>query len=442
MDKTQDRTFSTPEWMNAALDDLQSPEAGGLREFLREYGADVNDPRSAYASLVSVYDRVFLHPVKDWGETLRAVGEMFMNPSDAIRLKQWLTTPREIAERPFELDRNLATATYLLTSDNSKPYEDATLDFERLASGLWLSGKRQVLSLLGQLIRREERPSANAFVTAIAKAVQPAELKLIFEERPELLQLILSQNPTLAFHTEIWKLPGQAQWRISEALHALDLDSKDWGNIVGAMLIAGTNVGVRDAVNKAGSSAIDGMLCWLESTAIDQQLPSEAWREALAVPAEGQLRATESLLPSTLALCSLFLSAETIRKLLNHRRQDVRRLAAEPLEMLTPLLRVHVAFILVTLGLRAGGIEGAKLVANGFFPVYESLASSDYPPESWLLLAPELPSLGLWREWDRCKKLRLALRERFSEHKEFTIQTLIDFATTLDQRTLVRRVFK
>lgn len=48
---------------------------------------------------------------------------------------------------------------------------------------------------------------------------------------------------------------------------------------------------------------------------------------------------------------------------------------------------------------------GAMLAA-----IHEALAAGEYSSESWQLLSPELPTLGWWRDWDRCKKLRRAVK--------------------------------
>ena len=164
LDRIEESNSSEVEWMNLALDDLLAPDAGTFREFLREYGADVKEARSAFASLASAYYRVVLQSNNNWQETLRSIGEMFTDPSDAVHLKEWLISPRE--DRPYEseLDRNLATATFLLASDSARPYEGVSLDFAALAGMLWHSAKREVLSLLAQLIRQQERTSAVGFV--------------------------------------------------------------------------------------------------------------------------------------------------------------------------------------------------------------------------------------------------------------------------------------
>ena len=218
-----------------------------------------------------------LRPQIDWAETLTAVGDLFPGPSEALVLKQHLVHP-DVSESPSTLVRDLATASFLLTSPQAKPYEGISVDFAKLTEKLWNRGKKEVLSLLAQVVRQQELPATTTFATAVANALQPTDLRMITEGHPELIQFFLGHRPSLAAHVETWQLPQHVQWRIYEVLDALSLDQSDWGKIVTAIFIAATSVAVREAVGKAGPFAIEGALGWLESTVAQEYLSSQPWR--------------------------------------------------------------------------------------------------------------------------------------------------------------------
>jgi hypothetical protein len=428
-------------WIRPALDDLLVPDSAGFRSFLHWNGADINEPRSAFARLASAYERLILRPNEDWADTLRTIGGIFPDQSEAIYLKQSLINSRGLPEANANSGRDLATVSFLLTSDDAKPYEGVPHDVSGLAESLWHSRKNEVLLLLARLIRQQERTSSTAFAAAVANAVDPSELGSISEERPELIPFLLGHCPALASRVETWRLPTYLQWRISEVLAMLPLDAKEWGKIVAAMFLAPTNVAVRDAVERSGPLAIEGAFEWLSSRNAQECLPSQIWREALGPSAADRLRNTEDSSPEQLALCAWFVRPEVARQLLRGSRRDVQRLADQPLETLPALLRLHAAFLLVALGLHIGDIEGVKLLARGFFPVYDALASNNYSSESWGLLSPELPQLGMWREWDRCKKLRRALRNKASPPAAVMLNALVKAATNPEHLALARRIY-
>jgi hypothetical protein len=99
------------------------------------------------------------------------------------------------------------------------------------------------------------------------------------------------------------------------------------------------------------------------------------------------------------------------------------------------------AFLLVALGLRAPGPEGVKPLVRGFFPAHEALASIRFAPESWQILSPELPRLRVWRDWDRCEKLRRAVRAWLTKHVK-SGNPLLEAADTTSNQDLARRVFR
>lgn len=428
-----------PSWIMTARDDLFYLDTGKFRSFLFAYGRDTKSPRSAFGKLGVAYGRLVLQVGKDWADLLRYVGESFPDESDAILLKEAIVNP---APPEQSSERNWATVSFLLASDQPKAYERVPIDFAKLAEVLWDTDKDRVLSLVAELVLRQERPWASTFVSAVAGAVRPQELALVTRERPDLIPLFLGQRPDLACHVETWRLPENSQWRVYEVLEGLSLDAMQWGEIMAAMFLTATNVAVRDAVTKAGPYAIQGALHWLDSSIAQEYLPSQLWREALAVPAENRLQSDESLSAAALALCSWLVPPNVARELLRSSRPDVQALAGQPLEMLPRPLRLHAAFLLVALALRARDGSAAALLARGFFPVYEALASGKYSSDSWLLIAPELPHLGAWREWDRCKKLRRAVREGLSQYATVVSRSLYESARDSEHRELVSRLFR
>jgi hypothetical protein len=206
------------------------------------------------------------------------------------------------------------------------------------------------------------------------------------------------------------------------------------------MFISGTCVSVRDVVEKAGPLAMRGAFRWLDQEIARECLPSQGWREALATPAKQMLASGAQLEPAPLALCAWCASPEAAARSLSADRSDIQQLARQPLTALVPPLRVPTAFLLMALGLNARTHAGLQPVVNSFFVVHDALASGDYSSESWWLLSPQLPYLGIWRDWDRCEKLRRAAREWLEDHVK-SGNPLLATAKSKEHRALAKRVF-
>lgn len=208
-----------------------------------------------------------------------------------------------------------------------------------------------------------------------------------------------------------------------------------------AMFLTATGVAVREAVQKAGSYSIECAFQWLDSPISQQLLPSQIWRDALAGPAAERLKQDQELSPSRFSFCAWLIPPKILRSIIYPTRQDVQKLAVQPLDDLPLPLRLPTAFVLVTLGLQAEGSLGVKLLKQGFFRVYDALASNEYayPPECWSLLAPELPHSPPWKEWDRCKKLRRAVRKKVLHCMER--DNLLKLADNPERRSVVNDLY-
>ncbi|HEY4361434.1 MAG TPA: hypothetical protein VGN17_10705 [Bryobacteraceae bacterium] len=441
-ESTPDNTSIAPKWLRDAEEDLVEPDHKGFRSFLRSYGADVDDPRSAFARLGAAFYCLERAENEDSILPFETIGSLFPERSDALTLKNWMIKKFTSIRDQGSVGRSLAIVSFLLSSESAAPYAAVVLDLSQLAREAWPIEKKEVLTFLAHLIRQPEGPSAISFAVGVANAIQPNDLRLIADERPELIPVVIGHRPALATHVEAWELPTNTQWRMYEALDSLALGNEEWGEIMAAMLIAATNVAVREAVERAGSYAIEGALRWLSHSVSQQYLPSQGWRDALAEAATSRLQNTNLFSPTALAFCSWLVPPKVVRETLNAARKDVQQLARQALEELPAPLRLHTAFLVVTLGLRAGGNEGIELLSRGFFPVYDALASDNYSSDSWQLLSTELPHLGIWKEWDRCRKLRKAVRKQFSSEKHLVARRLLESAASPDNLATARHLFK
>ena len=67
-----------------------------------------------------------------------------------------------------------------------------------------------------------------------------------------------------------------------------------------------------------------------------------------------------------------------------------------------------------------------------------ALASSDHSPDSWWMLSPELPTLGWWRDWDRCEKLKRAIKLFLKKRGE--CNRLLEVAKTATEKNIASKI--
>lgn len=443
---------ATQGWLKTALDDLAGssgqpaefrPEKGGegrdtLREFLCRYGSDFEKPRHAFVRLLTAYHELFKKEEGTWEHKLHAVGKTFPDKAEAVRLKEWLVTAPNSADEAETLERAWVVASFLLDALEADAYENVAFNHAEWATRLWCRKRNDVLTLFGRLVRHPEKTTTTAFARAIANALDPEEIPQISSRRPELVPIFVSHRPVLAQNPKTWELGMHTQWQIYEILESLKLGESEWSKVEAAMFIAATSTAVQEVVHKAGSHAMEGAFLWLESKVAQEYLPAQNWREALAEPATALLKEGKPLTSPQLALCAWLVPPGIVRKAVAATRQDVQTLACEFRTRVPKPLQDHTTFLLVTVGLREQTNAGLEPLIRSFFDVHESLAKSRSSWESWQILAPELPRLGIWRDWDRCAKLRRAVRDWLGKHGK--LNCLMQVAESPEQRRLAARI--
>lgn len=427
-------------WIETVVSDLISPGLNGLRQFLQTCGVDMKSPRNAFSILAATYHATNFDLQLDWTGLLRTVAKAFPDPTEAIKFKEWLVNSSAVCDRSVSLDRSWQTSQFILRARESRAYSKVSYDHAALVPMVWENRRDEVLSLFNHVARQPSTSSASAFITAVATAITADDLPRICTEYPELILFFFRHKHALAFQTNTWLLPEHIQWRVFETLEELSLNEQEWGKTMSAMFLTATNVAVRKAVRNAGDYAMHGAYEWLDQKIAHEFLPSQIWREALAEAAAKELSENTCLLPSHLALCSWLAHPKMVRQALISERNDVRELVEMPLEALPRPLITHTAFLLVMLGLRAETLVGITMLKKGFFQVHDALASGNYFSDSWSLLAPELPRSPVWKEWDRCEKLRRAVRQRLLDSGER--RSLLEIAESAKQRELAHKIFE
>ncbi len=429
--------LTVPEWVDLAVEDLQKGSNQRFRRFLFDFGSDIQKPRVAFRRLAALYMRIDTEAQGAWEELLSSVGASFPAQTEAIRLKRSLVSVPASLRPTDRLERAWGIVSFLLESPHFAAYPSLDFDFTSSAVLIWKERREETIALLSRLVHREDLVAATSLAEGIASAVDAGSLRAIAEVNGELVQVVVRHNPALAFEIDTWKLDGYIQIQVHENLSELSLTPMDWGRIVAAMLIASTNVSVREAVERAGQFAMSGAFTWLEHQVAQDVLPSHAWRDALAPSAVSMLTQAKNLPPAQLALTAWCVPANDVSRALSARREDVQRLGDESPDKIPFPLRIPTAFLLLTIGLRDHTDIAANLILRNFFAVHEALASGEYSPELWGLLSPELPTFR-WQDWDRCKKLRCAVGAHLKLLGDG--HRLWEFANTPTEQKIARKV--
>ena len=403
-----------------------------LREFLFAYGSDVKDARSAFVPLAECFEGSRVDGEDDVAARLVQIGAAFPDPSDALCLKKgYLERAARESSSGQDLDAIWAASYFLLRAQEAPAFDRVSFDFASRARALWQRKRADVVALLDGLPETERTRS---FLSAVAASLVPGELRTLWSEQPAALPRLVACHPALAGHASAWAMPEPGQRALWQAVTSSTTDERMWATICAAMLEAQCNFAQHETVVRAGKSLPDGLLSWLRAGNVS--LPSSAWRDALREPLSKVLQSGD-LAPPLVALAAWTLPPARARSL-SGRRRDVQKLA-QNFSGVPESLLAYSLFWLTAVGLQTSGSEGLKLLVRGFFSVYQAVERSEYPRDAWEVLAPVLPEPFLGLDWDRCLRLRRALREWLRGNPDLT-SSLAQAAPTAEGATMVLRL--
>ena len=403
---------SNPWWVRTMLEDLGAGSDSSLRKFLLSYGDEIGATREAFIKLIKIFAGPEPGEEDDPGSRLAQLASAFPKPDEALRLKHdQLAALSEQTESP-DRGHSWAAVYFLLHAREAVAFNEIPFDFGLYAKFFWEHKRADVLSLLGKVL---ETKRVTDFVDTLASGLTPKDIPAIWHEQPEAVWNILAREPSLATSPQAWNLPAAGQQCLWDKLRATTNDEQTWALICGAMLSVECSFNERETAELAGHHLTDGLQKWLNSDYF--KLPSAAWREALSAPLA--LAAKERIISTSLLALAMWVVPLKQIKLLDGHRRDIQDLARQGLKEVPSPLILPTLFWLTSIGLETSGEDGFALLSRAFFPVYDAVALSKYPGEAWDRLASVLPELPFGLDWDRCRRLRRALRRWLRQNPGF-----------------------
>ena len=381
-------------WLVEAGTDLTCPDASGLRAFLRGGGGDGAMGRWAFRPLCRLH-----RMVEDFGSRPEAVGE-------AIALLQ-----EELGSVQVRAVRKIVASAAL---GQSGELNDATLDFllrhlelvesdklekaaERVGRAVWSREPSRLTPFL------EGRDTLRVVPQRTFKALSLSELADGLQRAPTLVPAALTYRPELVTEPNFWAQDLNIEDDAFAIISRLDE--------VRAAALAALMAAQRDdlatrAVGQFGPSAVlDVVGSVLEYNPERQEL--ERWLSAASSDhlAVSQYLATESKKPRALLVAlARTLPPDVVP---NKIGTDPWLIAAQAtIGTVSEGFAVYLNAYLLSRALGSRSRSAAELAQLGFEAIHMATASNRLHDEAWQLLNPRLPSSILWRERDRCRRIR------------------------------------
>lgn len=403
------------EWGDILLDDLARPAGSGLRRFLRDVGADVSSGRAAMAPLTQLFAAV--EPSAGPTRIAEAVQELERLGQGQGRMGR-AAAARTVLSRPDLGDSRL----FEFALDQVRSDKDLLGLEPTLVGGALLRWRPDLLPVA----LAHEDPLQRAVDAALPLA-KAGELEEVLASVPSAASAVLAARPDILARPSFWTIPSIDA---PQLLRSLDLKANLVIPIVASLVEAGREDCASIVVDRFGIVPVVAALSEIDTDEIrslEQWLRSIAWKtDALAeCMASGAL----SHRPLLIALAGV-VPPDGVP---NSVGRDPWVTAVEQTRTSDDVQGEDLlaAFLFVRARGRRSNSPG-RLFFLSVQRLHEAMATSRLSNQAWQIASQRLPWGSLFREWDRCEKLRHAVVDDFVDRD----LPPIEFGTVVDDGNL------
>jgi hypothetical protein len=406
-------------WVQIAAIDLESGSSeSSFRRFLQDYGVDTAKPRAAFAPLAQVFVSIQRSNSDSiLNELVNLVAGSFPKPDDASRLKESLLGPSRNGLTRISMNTSESDLLWaLVTTPFENAFDHDQMNVRHRARELVTSSRLEARRITIELVEREITSFGEEFLTGISEAININDAYEFAKSKPELLNAFTKYNPQLAAMPGLWRLSADEQREFFDIVLANSNESADIiSNMIGAMLEAQSDVMAHEVVTRYKQLAVDTVLNWLDINPTCLNELGREWVWALKTAPTLLLQWLRQRVEPNEHLVAF------ISELLDPHSEEVIAAGAEiwssvkkqPYSSLSYDSYIRVTAFLLALGFNNPPFGGFQLVSRCFESVHAAAAEQSLPKSSWRLLKHQAPDYSSWWSWDKCKRLRCALVERF-----------------------------
>jgi hypothetical protein len=430
------------QWIEVAVEDLQSPSDFALRKHLRSFGADVDNGRAAFKPLTESF--IASQKGKNSGERqasfINLLGENFPQRVEAGKLKKEALgrKPSLFPDATWQDEKTVLCE--LASTDLQEAFDYDSLEIDERVREACSKGDRIADDILRCLLKEKLNPQGQRMLEVAIGAIGVDDLaRLAGKVEEKLWPTVLEREPSVATKSRFWKEVRERTEVCIEVLSdVLGSDREAWGNVVAAAIVAGVDdvaESLAAHLDFAASAFMDG----LEKVGAGRRVDlSYKWKRLVKkdLPAIEAWVADHENLETHTALFLIDLWSprriDTQNTGLKAWENVIEKAQGSDFKGQTEEFLTLMAFVL-SLGFRSE--KGSKLAAGSFPYIHHAVAQDQLAERSWRWINRSLPtSRRSWKDifsWDRCEKLRRGLIHCWAK-REWPLTDLLEAAGNAD----------
>ena len=411
-------TNDVEKWVWASARDLCSDESGELRRFLWQLASDYQNGRAGFRSFVDAFDIVRTDDAAERKvpRLVSLVGERFQSSSEAQCLKIGLFGST-VHRKELRDVADITVVRALVTASHPTAFDADALALRDRSWELWREDRQLAADSLFKSFRAPSNHLQAAVASGVLERLDGKEICDVLDRFSDSLLPTVAHDQQLIRMPKVWKCRPETQRRLIGALTEIsDWEAKERDEIVSAQLNAGANEIADQMATWLGTDVVRSVLNWISAiTGSDSRHLPGRWQQILAEQPESVIDWLGSN-PDKSAAVFLHLievldpHSRALRKSPGTIWLQLADRATAEIEGNS--LQDVMAFLLVT-AFNISDTTAPFVVTRSFPVVYGAAAADSLSSRSLMILQSEFSGIG-WH-WDRCRRLRRGLVEKFAE---------------------------
>jgi hypothetical protein len=393
------------EVLDTLLDDLRS-ENTALRRFIRDYGADAPQKRTAFAGLIGAWLVVSkgISTEDQYAASVTQIAAYFPDSQSVSTLKSDLVGSNQLGELRVQLSFEERFLLLLELSDQDAAVAKS-FAFEEVSVSKMKSDPEPLLPILEKLIRLRNLNGLAQELIIKAAELMPWDL-VVTNASPQLLLVFVGTKPELLMNSGVWNRLSGHSHEIVDIFWSRNSSESEWVVLCRSL--------IRNAVPQAAAIVFARAPFDLVPVVLNEFQDFDSYSESFAswfIEVEKQQPAaiewiktqpelsTANQLGLSRVLDPAYVKREAIAPGMFHAVSDdwdTRKLA----------------FLLV-IASGSRGNQPAVLFSVAFRKLHRFVTGQNLDYYAWEILRPVLPELSRWSNWDTAERLRRYYTETF-----------------------------
>ena len=400
-----------PPFVDALLLDLIQG-GSSVRQFLYNFGSSLLHGRSGMLPLMRILDALNLSNNQErLIRTLELAISLFPKKEDAKPLKTLLLSVESFPNIP---EGERIKLGFIVSTDSWDAFDSVAVKPLDRFEEYFKHYPNECLQLLNDCLVQRLNEVGMLVIETIAFKVNDVHIVYLNRSARPLLRGIVTNNPNIATYPAFWEIPDPIYWEnIDMLLHSSLRKKIEWKSVLRVLLqderiipnqlIDDEEFCVPATILTVANEGKPSSIVRYSTVLVERPVQVIDWlNECPEITFEVLLRLPLILDPNSKVTDRVHYS--TFLKLVP------KNFGPIPSRNL-----LNLKVFLLCIGLRLRHKNSIVLLEFAFEEVYFAALNNKLDYELWRKIEPHTPALPWWKEWDRCKKLRIAVAAQLKE---------------------------